>query len=172
VLLPMVSGLTIPAWAFRFLTGLLINYRSSPAVEQGRPRLGRGPHPGDRLPDARVHDAAEVRWLHDQLRPPGFHLLLCGPPDAFDPRAIERVRRSSAVPVQVHRLGRGDDPEQLVDPDGRLLRRLGIANDGVYLVRPDTYVAYRSRGVDLDGVRRFLVALSWDPSPRPATSIR
>jgi hypothetical protein len=114
--------------------------------------------------------AGELGWLYDTIRPPGFHLLLCGQHGAFNPRDVESVRRGSAVPLRAHRLSRDGGREELADPDGRLLRRLGIADAGSYLIRPDAYVAYRSRGVDLDGVGRFLAALTGNPNSRPATS--
>ena len=42
------------ASGFRTVSQLNIGYRDSPAVEEGRPALRRGPKAGDRLPDARV----------------------------------------------------------------------------------------------------------------------
>ena len=41
-----------------------IGYRRSPAVEEGRPALRRGPRAGDRLPDARVvRDGSPAGWV-------------------------------------------------------------------------------------------------------------
>ncbi|HXV94059.1 MAG TPA: FAD-dependent monooxygenase, partial [Pseudonocardia sp.] len=40
---PLARGVTVPSWAFRLLGGLCTGYRHSPVVEEGSPRLGRGP---------------------------------------------------------------------------------------------------------------------------------
>lgn len=155
LVLPLVDGRTVPAWAFRFLGGLTFGYRGSPVVEEGRP-LGRpAVRPGDRLPDGWVvRDGRRVR-LHEALRPPGFHLLLCGPPGAFDAQAVTDLVRDFGIPMAVHHLARAPGPGVLADPAGSVLGRLGWTT-AVYLVRPDGYVGFRAGGTELDGLARHL----------------
>lgn len=155
-LLPLLTGRTIPAWAFRLAGGLALRYRGSPAVEEGRPGPRRGVRAGDRLPDGRIRTDGELRRLHELLRPPGFHVLLCGRGEDFDPDAAEVLRRRSTVPLQVHRL-----------PRRAVAAVLGDTGTAVYLIRPDGYVAFRSRGPGLDGVTRHLSTQRGLPTPVP-----
>src|SRR5215831_5533399 len=52
------------AYGFRTLAQLRINYRHSPAVQEGEPTLNRGPKAGDRLPDARIARDGSSQSLH------------------------------------------------------------------------------------------------------------
>ena len=83
------------------------------------------------MPDARAGETT----LHSLTAGTGFHLLLAGQVDAI------------AQPcVTVHRLDRRD-PAWL---------RLRIREAAQILVRPDGYIAYRSDGTDLAGLRGYL----------------
>jgi 2-polyprenyl-6-methoxyphenol hydroxylase-like FAD-dependent oxidoreductase len=155
--LPLLNGHPIPAWAFRILGGLRIRYRGSPAVEQGRPAPWRAIRAGDRLVDGLVVRDGEGVWLHQVLRAPGFHLLLCGRAGDFDRVAAESLPSRCAAPLSVHWLAREPGPGGLADPPGEVLGRLG-GGTAVYLIRPDGYVGYQSRGASLDGVARHLQA--------------
>jgi 2-polyprenyl-6-methoxyphenol hydroxylase-like FAD-dependent oxidoreductase len=158
-LLPLVDGRSLPAPAFRLIGGLSTRYRASPAVEEGAPRLLRGPRAGDRMADGPVEVDGRPSRLLEVLAPPGFDLLLCGD-GAVDHRVVVALQGDGGLPLRVHRLSRRPAPGDLRDPGGRLLRRLGVSGSGVYLVRPDGYVAYRSRGPGLDGVAAHLAAIS------------
>jgi 2-polyprenyl-6-methoxyphenol hydroxylase-like FAD-dependent oxidoreductase len=155
LVLPLVNGRTAPAWAFRLLGGLLTRYRASPAVENGRPAPRRAVRAGDRLPDALVVSGGKEVWLHQVLRPAGFHLLLCGRPGAFDRPAARALGTGLGVPLHVHWLAPEPAPGVIGDPRREVLGRLG-GGTAVYLVRPDGYVSHRSRGPGLDGVARHI----------------
>jgi 2-polyprenyl-6-methoxyphenol hydroxylase-like FAD-dependent oxidoreductase len=179
-LLPLVGGRRLPAPAFRALGGLVIRYRHSPIVhdegaDQRTIRVGHRLRAGDRLPDGHVVapgpvDLAEPAdrsdrglrpgWLHERLRRPAHHLLLCGPRGHFDPADLRRVLAETPFAVAAHHLTPRPDGDALSDPDGRLLRRLGVTDAAVVLVRPDGYVAYRRTGPDLTGLRGYLGALA------------
>jgi 2-polyprenyl-6-methoxyphenol hydroxylase-like FAD-dependent oxidoreductase len=156
LVLPIARGRSIPRGAFRLLGGLLTRYRGSPIVEPGRPRLRRGPRPGDRLPDGRIVHDGEPGWLHELLREPAHHLLLCGRQDGFDRTSVDDFGHDASIPVRILRLGPVPGGGVLVDPDGGLLRRLGVRDTAVYLVRPDGYIAYRAEGSGLAGAGRHL----------------
>jgi len=145
------------AAAFRTLAQLSIGYRHSPAATDGPGAPRRGPHAGDRLPDAPVVDDRRPTTLHAATAAPGWHLLLCGPADKWP--ATAAAWRDTDV-VAVHHLSRSAAPGVLHDPDGTALRRLGLDPAGRraahYLVRPDGHVGYRAGGNDLTGLDAYL----------------
>jgi 2-polyprenyl-6-methoxyphenol hydroxylase-like FAD-dependent oxidoreductase len=139
------------AVAFRTLSQLTIDYRASPAVEEGQPRLRHGPRPGDRLPDVAVSLDGNPTTLHKAIAAPGYHLLLTGPPDTWPAPALDQF-------VHVHRLTGRTAPGALVDTNGQAHRRLGLHPDRTahHLIRPDGHIAYRAAGTNLDGLQTYL----------------
>src|SRR5829696_87018 len=144
------------AAAFRTVAQLGLNYRQSTIVEEGEPPLRRGPKAGDRLPDLRLVQDGEEIWLYEVLDPARFHLLLCGPPDEWEAVRIANLRERYEHVVVVHWMAREGGPGVLLDKAGLALRRLGIERLGLYLVRPDGYVAYRSAGESPAGLECYL----------------
>jgi 2-polyprenyl-6-methoxyphenol hydroxylase-like FAD-dependent oxidoreductase len=144
------------AYGFRTVSQLGIRYRGSPAVQEGRPALRRGPRAGDRLPDARVTLDGRPCWLGQALAAPRFHLLACGPVGRWDAGRLADVARRHPGLLAVHHLTRQAAPGVLHDPDGAALARLGVPEVAHYLVRPDGHVGYRAAGTDLDGLERHL----------------
>jgi 2-polyprenyl-6-methoxyphenol hydroxylase-like FAD-dependent oxidoreductase len=144
------------AYGFRTLSQLGIHYRNSPAVQEGEPKLNRGPKAGDRLPDTRIARDGQACWLQEALAAPRFHLLLCGPADGRDGDGLAALRERYAGLVEVHRLARDATPGGLHDADGRASTRLGVERAAQYLIRPDGHVGYRSGGTDLHGLERYL----------------
>lgn len=45
---------------------------------------------------------------------------------------------------------------RLVDHTNTALARVGVRDGGIYLIRPDGYVAHRCAGSDLRGVEEYL----------------
>jgi 2-polyprenyl-6-methoxyphenol hydroxylase-like FAD-dependent oxidoreductase len=154
------------AYGFRTVSQLGIAYRGSPAVQEGRPALRRGPRAGDRLPDARHPGRtallAGAGTRRAPLPPAGLRSgwpLGRGPPG----RPWPPPPRPAGRPPP-DRPGR---PRVLHDPGGRALALLGVGEDAHYLVRPDGHVGYRATGPDLDGLERYLARwLSGAPGPR------
>lgn len=144
------------AFGFRTISQLAIGYRRSPAVQEGQPRLRRGPRAGDRLPDARIAQDGQGCWLGEVVAAPSFHLLLCGPVDGWDDGQLAALGRRYAGLLAVHRLARHAAPGVLHDSSGQALARLGVTHSAHYLVRPDGHVGFRSGGTDLGGVGRYL----------------
>ena len=141
----------------------------------------RRPAPGDRLPDAKVTVGGRTRWLLDSFTAPAFHLLLCGPVDAWSSRDVDQLTRRHGDLLQVHRLtppahagadpGMGrvagdDETEVLVDHLGEALRRLRVRGTGSFLVRPDGHVAARNDDADLSAVQRLLATWLTGEPPR------
>ena len=150
------------AYGFRTVSQLNIGYRHSPAVQEGRPALRRGPRAGDRLPDARIARDGKECWLGEALAGPGFHLLLCGPPGDWHPSQLSTLRHRYPDTLAVHHLTRTATPGALHDVGGQVFVRLGIDGTGQYLIRPDGHIGYRCGGDDLAGLLRFLAR--WLPN--------
>jgi 2-polyprenyl-6-methoxyphenol hydroxylase-like FAD-dependent oxidoreductase len=144
------------AYGFRTLSQLGIQYRNSPAVEEGEPKLSRGPQAGDRLPDARIARDGQDCSLQEALAAPSLHLLLCGPAGGWNRDRLAALRSRYAGLLEVQRLTRDAAPGDLHDAYGLAFTRLGLDRAAHYLVRPDGYVGYRSGGTDLRGVERYL----------------
>jgi 2-polyprenyl-6-methoxyphenol hydroxylase-like FAD-dependent oxidoreductase len=141
------------AAGFRAVSQLGVRYRDSPLSVEGPSPPRRGPRAGDRLPDAPLgHDGES---LHQALASPGFHLLLCGPSAAWRGESVARVVDTYGRLVTVHRLSRDVGPGMLTDHLGPAVDRLAGPDVGLYLVRPDGHVAYRS-GADLAGLSAYL----------------
>jgi 2-polyprenyl-6-methoxyphenol hydroxylase-like FAD-dependent oxidoreductase len=144
------------AYGYRTLGQLRIDYRGSPAVQEGEPALRRGPKAGDRLPDARVVDQGRERWLQEALATPTYHLLVCGPGESWDSAQLGGLVERYPGLVAMHRLARDKAAGVLHDVRGEAFARLGVERTAQYLVRPDGYVGYRSGGTDLRGLERYL----------------
>ena len=146
------------ASGFRTVSQLNISYRSSPAVQEGRPKLRRGPRAGDRLPDARIAREGQACWLGEVLAAPSYHLLLCGPVSDWHPSQLTSLRHRYAGTLAVHHLTREPTtPGALHDLDGQVFARLGADDTAQYLVRPDGHVGYRGGGDDLARLQRYLI---------------
>ena len=146
--------------AFRTVSQLGIRYRHSQAVEPSS-RRGRGPRPGDRLPDARVRRGGAETWLQEVLTAPTFHVLLCGPAADWDGTAVENLRARYEPFLRVHRLvpaggPTGTDAGELIDATGTALARLRIRDVAHLVVRPDGHIGYRAENGDLSGAERYL----------------
>jgi hypothetical protein len=154
------------AYGFRTLSQLGIGYRHSPAVQEGQPGLRRGPRAGDRLPDARIAQDGQDRWLGEALAPPRFHLLLCGRTDDWAADQVAALRGRHPDLLASHHLTRDPVPGALHDIDGEAIARLGVTQTAHYLIRPDGHVGYRAAGTDLDGLQQYLNR--WLPRPSAA----
>jgi 2-polyprenyl-6-methoxyphenol hydroxylase-like FAD-dependent oxidoreductase len=154
---PIVLRLSrLRGFGFRTLSQLRISYRASPAVDEGRPALRRGPRAGERLPDARIVEHGHERWLHEALATPTYQLLLCGPAESWPNDQLVRLSERYAGLVAVHRLTREAPAGVLHDARGEAFARLGVEQTAHYLMRPDGHIAYRSAANDLHGLERHL----------------
>jgi len=149
------------AFAFRRIAQLEVRYRESPIALEGHPRLRHGPRAGDRLPDAELVLDGSSTTLHREVADPRFHVLLCGPVDAWDARRIEELRERHGALVTTHYLTREPTPGALVDTREAALARLAVDDAAHYLVRPDGHVAYRAGGTDLEGLSAYVAR--WFP---------
>ena len=152
--------------AFRRLGQLEIAYAPNRYVEDAAPGFAQaGPQVGHRAPNAAV---TQDRSVFDLTRGYGFTVL------AFSRKALEQDERHGLADglaafrregVAVHlvarnAIGRDERSIAAISPD--VFDAYGIAardGQGIYLVRPDGYVAWRADALDLAGCRRFLERL-------------
>ena len=156
---------------------LLTNYRHSPIVGSHRARerdgahrpAWSGPSPGDRVPDAGPlvrSDGTSIR-LRSLMRP-ARHVLLVLVGEADDDavgrcagmvgRIVEPWRdlvESHVVVVRDQAPARIGICEVVADPELAVHARLGAADDTLYLVRPDAYLAFRSEPPDERAFHRY-----------------
>ena len=181
--LPLVTGKrSRRARAFRFVSQLGIKYPDSSIVEEelgGADQAFRGgPRAGHRAPDGPLRLVGDGRpaSLFSRLRGTTHHLLLFGGWDSdvdgwvasdaelraliaeyeglFEPHLIvagESTRVGAEIPVYV------DEP-------GLVHERYGLRSAGLYLIRPDGYVAFRAPGTDLRPLWSYLQRVFPSPS--------
>lgn len=119
----------------RSLSQLRINYRRS-ALSWGDGRLSRArPRPGDRLPDTQLTE--DGRRLHDVVATPGVHILLERDTPPLDPSSLGPLTHVDRV---------RDWP-----------------GTGVLIVRPDTYVGFRSSKLEPARILRWLTSIGSGP---------
>jgi 2-polyprenyl-6-methoxyphenol hydroxylase-like FAD-dependent oxidoreductase len=156
------------AFGFRTVSQLRIDYRGSPAVEEGAPPLRRGPRAGDRLPDAHIVEHGRECWLQEAVARPTYHLLLCGPAESWNNDRLARLSERYGGLVAVHRIAREAAAGVLHDARGEAFARLGVDQAGHYLVRPDGHIGYRGGATDLRGLERYLAR--WLPGRGAGTA--
>jgi 2-polyprenyl-6-methoxyphenol hydroxylase-like FAD-dependent oxidoreductase len=156
VVAPALSSPRIRALAFHFVSQLGIRYRSSPVVAEGEPRLSKGPHAGDRLPDVRVIRNGQPEYLQQVLSSPHVQLLLCGPVAGWSSADVTKLAHRVPDVLAINHLTREHSHGALVDSSGEAFSRLGVDRGAVYVTRPDGHVAYRCGGTDLRGPAAYL----------------
>jgi 2-polyprenyl-6-methoxyphenol hydroxylase-like FAD-dependent oxidoreductase len=157
---------------FRFASQLAIRYTESPIVAEdlsaASAEFRRAPGRGARAPDGPVslpHEGDST--LFARLTGLRHHLLLFAGPASSTLLAYESFKRKLAPEhaglFRAHVI-LGNSPvdfepqgvDVCIDASGLLHRRYGVATSGLYLVRPDGYIAYRSATVNVAGLTSYL----------------
>ena len=161
---------------FRLISELGIHYRSSPLSVEGartegaRPRLGRGPRPGERFPQPGMGVApvfpvgTAAAGPGAAPGPPVFRMLLCGPATEWPDTLVRDFQARWAHLLTVELTPSAPRSRWSAAPRAGATsrRRPGLAQ---YLVRWDGYVGYRAAGTDLDGAAAYLLTLGAQPLP-------
>ncbi len=137
----------VDPWARWDSLGIALGYRyrSAAILDDGTddgapvedPRRPSG-CPGTRLAHvALMQDGRPVSTL--DLVGRGF-VLLAAPEGGDWTRAAQALAQSSGLPLTAFRIG-----TDLIDPGNTFLERTGLGSDGALLVRPDGFIAWRSR---------------------------
>lgn len=146
---------------FRRISELAVHYPDSPPSSGHAGRLRPGPRPGDRFPDVPITIAGRPTTVHAHLHATGFHLILCGPPAAWNEAPLRRLRERGPL-LEVSHLTNRTGPADAWMTNGSTLSRLGARGESTtaYLVRPDGYLGLRAKGPTLRGVEAYLAALT------------
>ncbi len=130
-------------------------------------RFGKGPGPGERVSEV---DLSAERTLFDLLRGTR-HVLLLFDGAAATPEGYQnlsaiaaRVSKRHGAHVDVHVVTpRATRPPELswpgsvlLDEDSVLHEHFGCGSEGLYLIRPDGYVGFRSQPADESQLLRYL----------------
>ncbi len=137
--------------------------------------LGRGPQPGQRIPNLAVAGVAGIERIHDLIRGTGHTLLLFDGPAASDAgyqrlaEVVQRVRGRYGDRVSCRVVIPGEQsPTQLAsdcmvhDTQRQLHAAFHAVAECLYLVRPDGYLGFRSMPADGDAVLAHLATVFCD----------
>jgi 2-polyprenyl-6-methoxyphenol hydroxylase-like FAD-dependent oxidoreductase len=134
--------------------------------------FAHGPSPGDRAPDAEVQHLGktEVHSLYEDFRGIDHNLLLFAGLDDSS-ASYERlkefagwVRDKYGSLIRTHIIASSNNvpdgvkshPSILVDVENSAHNRYGAAHECMYLIRPDTYVGFRSQPTDFEALEKHL----------------
>lgn len=153
-LLPLIERQKVLSrFVFRGISEIGINYRKSAiSLYSTKGFFGfRSPRPGDRLPYYIFKREGKEINLQDLVQGELFHLFVFSrnsiPEDFLDYAGQNKAWLSTLLIPYT----RATMP---------LYKRLGISKAGCYLVRPDMYIAYRSRKLIIKNFRNYLKQLS------------
>lgn len=150
-------------WVLRRALGLLaqlrLRYPDSPLSAEDGSGWGDAPAPGDRAREADLIIDGQQGRLHEVFR--GTHhtvLLFTGLDNEARP-AIELCRIAEQLETTYPGMVKArvvtaerfaDHPAALGDPTRSAHRQYGVASASAFVIRPDKYIGYRGRPVDVD----------------------
>jgi len=146
-LLPPLSGILLKRGFFRkfmFMTvsQIGIEYRNrSLSLNGGNDFLKDAPEPGDRTPYVFLHHNGNRVSIYELLKETRFHLLI------FDDEAEINGFESEFVKV-IYVRDRNKNTETY--------KKFGVKNKGVFLIRPDNYIGFRSSNVSSQEIKKYL----------------
>jgi len=108
---------------------------------------GSAPKPGDRLPYTHFQENGLKLNIQDKVKSTAFHLFIFTKQSS--PASVMKVAENYRHLISVETI-------PFSSGTGELFKRLGIADSGYYLVRPDLYIAYRSVKPGADHFESFL----------------
>jgi len=149
---PFIAKFILPRALKRiapFVSQLQVNYRSSSIVSQASNQSWKAeaPRPGERAPDGSFVQGGKSLSLFDLFQSPQPLLL-------FFSEKGDQAPRMESLSALARRWPRRWDLVTL--SPSPLHARYGIEGEGLYLIRPDRYVAWRQQGLGLAEFEAFL----------------
>ncbi len=143
----------ISRYLFNGISEIGINYRRSKLSAKISPVMFRlhAPRAGDRLPYYLFNFKGNEVNLQDLVKGAFFHLFIFSR-EPVPPEFRDYVRhREKWLSMQHIPLNKDTLP---------LYKRLGIGKEGCYLVRPDMYIAYKSKKLVIKDVDKYMAQVS------------
>lgn len=134
---------------FLSVSGIGINYKNSflSAITGKNHFPAHSPKPGERLPYLTYEKNGKRLSLHNSLNPLGFYLLVFG--KSLLPASFHRELYKYKDVIALKYIGNDTGTQALFEA-------FGIKDEGCYLVRPDSYIAWRCHGFDEEGLRNYI----------------
>lgn len=160
-LLPFAARYVLPhlthAFSY-FVSQLQVNYRGSACVsETGGQQWDRSaPKPGERALDGFLKNPSNGKTLtlFEIFRETDYLLLIFG--SAENIKTIQE--KWAAFPKSFWKtvfISNSTEASHFQDENGVVAQKYGL-KDGIYLIRPDRYVAYRQQGFDFENFQKYL----------------
>jgi 2-polyprenyl-6-methoxyphenol hydroxylase-like FAD-dependent oxidoreductase len=133
----------------RNMSMLTVGYPDSPLAEDLSGHLHGGPRAGERAPDAEgiVIGGRPARRLHAVWAGDARHQLL-----VFGPHSVGLDFRDLVNVIHL---------DAATDSEGQAREAYAVPGEGLCLVRPDGYIAFRANSTELDPLRAYLAR--WYP---------
>ena len=142
----------IERFLFKNISQIGITYRDSllSANEKNGGFASTAPTPGERLPYLQFEDATGQRVnIQKRVEATSLHLFIFSgsskEPDSELMKFLKQYKGIITYETIAFTLG-----------TQKLYQALDIKDVGLYLIRPDLYIAYRSRSFDLSGLRSYI----------------
>ncbi len=155
---PLIMQLVLPLiekqkvirhFFFRKISEIGIQYRESSLTHHAS--LGNfpfhSPKPGDRLPYILYNEDGKEVNIHEKVKGTCFHLFIFT--KHTSPDEIIKVAENYTHLISIETIPYTSETSYLYE-------RLGIENNGCYLIRPDMYIAYRSGKPEAEHFESYL----------------
>lgn len=142
------------------------------AAPTERPSLGEwrrfhtGPGPGERVPDVPIDDETTLfdllrgtqhtLWLFDGAMTDEGYDNFASIADRVTRRYGDHIDVTAVIPATERPARLPESVPVRFDPDQTLHDHFGCGSEGLYLIRPDGYVGFRSQPADEDALLRYL----------------
>lgn len=143
IFLPIAQKISfIKKTAFLNISEIALHYRNSKLSQQDNSASfsNTSPKPGDRIP---------YNFLRKDFTDGiNFHLLLFSKTN-LSKNSIEEFKKDYSDFIKINEVPFNSETENIYN-------QFGIKSDGFYLIRPDSYIAYRSKTLNTEKLKQYL----------------
>ncbi|MBW8333879.1 MAG: FAD-dependent monooxygenase [Prolixibacteraceae bacterium] len=132
---------------FTSISGIGIKYNQNLTLGSLEKFPAHAPKTGERLPQLEYEMGGKTCSIYDGLDSKTFHLFVFGKQILAEPFRLVLDKFSEIISVKYI----PHEPETQ-----HLFKSFGLGNEGCYLVRPDLYIAWRSRELNAASVGNYL----------------
>lgn len=132
---------------FTSISGIGVKHNQNLTLDSLENFPAHAPKPGERLPHLVYEMGGKTCSIYDGMDSITFHLLVFGKQILSEPFRLALDKFSEIVSVKYI-------PYE--HENQHLLKSFGLENEGCYLIRPDLYIAWRSRGLNAASFGNYL----------------